>query len=61
MYKLPCPGDVLYLESLGKQAPLGTRAKVISVKPATGRRYIRTTGRMLTSRLLRDLVSVAGW
>ena len=59
MYKLPRPDNVLYLELVGKQPPLGTRTKVVSLRPATGTRYIRTTGTMSTSQLLCDLISVA--
>lgn len=33
MYKLPCPNNVLYLELVGKQPPLGTSTKV--ERPAT--------------------------
>lgn len=58
MYKLPCPDNVLYLELVGKQPPLGTATKVVSLRPATGMRYIRTTGTMSTSQLLCDLISV---
>lgn len=58
MYKLPCPDNVLYLEWVGKQPPLGTGTKVGSLRPATGMRYIRTTGTMSTSQLLCDLISV---
>lgn len=42
MYKLPCPNDVLYLELATKQPPLGTGRKVVSLRPATAMRYIRT-------------------
>lgn len=59
MYKLPRPDNVLYLELVGKQPPLGTQTKVVSLRPATGTRYIRTTGTMSTSQLLCDLISVA--
>lgn len=58
MYKLPCPDNVLYLELVGKQPPLGTGTKVVSRRPATGMRYIRTAGTMSTSPLLCDLISV---
>lgn len=58
MYKLPRPDNVLYLELVGKQPPLGTRAEVVSLRPATGMCYIRTTGTMSTSRLLCDPISV---
>lgn len=49
MYKLLCPGNVLYLELVGKAATSGDMNK--SLRPA-GTRYIRTTVTMSTSQLL---------
>lgn len=58
MYKLPCPNNVLYLELVGKEPPLGAQTKVVSVRPATGTRYIRRTGTMSTSKLFCYVISV---
>lgn len=55
MYKLPCPNNVLYLEPVGKQPPLRTQTKLVSLRPASEKCYIRTAS---ISQLLFDLLPV---